>query len=48
VVQQLGDKYGYDSSLNELEKYVDSNTKLESNENEPLENLIRNALNYDS
>jgi hypothetical protein len=51
VVQQLGDKFGYDSSLNELEKYVnpnDSNFKLEHKENEPLENLIRNALNYDS
>ena len=51
VVRQLGDKYGYDSSLNELEKYVkpnDPNFQLEYKENEPLENLIRNALNYDS
>ena len=53
VMQQLGDKYGYDSSLNDLEKYVnpdDANDqyRLTYQENEPLENLIRNALNYDS
>lgn len=48
VVQQLGDKYGYDSSLNDLERYVDANVKLEATETEPLENLIRSALNYDS
>lgn len=48
VVQQLGDKFGYDTSLNELEKYVNNDMKLEANESEPLENLIRTALNYDS
>jgi len=53
VMQQLGNKYGYDSSLNDLEKYVnpdDANGeyRLTYQENEPLENLIRNALNYDS
>ena len=48
VVQQLGDKFGYDSSLNDLDRYVGANTKLAANESEPLEGLIRGALNYDS
>lgn len=46
VVQQLGDKFGYDSGLNELESYAPN--ELAFNQIEPLENLIRNALNYDS
>ena len=48
VVQQLGDKFGYDSSLNDLERYVENTNKLDENQSEPLENLIKNALNYDS
>ena len=50
VLQQLGDKFGYDSSLRDLQKIDDASEqyKLTQQENEPLENLIRNALNYDS
>lgn len=46
VVQQLGDKFGYDSGLNDLESYAPN--ELAYNQMEPLENLIRSALNYDS
>lgn len=46
VIQQLGDKHNYDSSLHELENYVNSEGLTQ--QFEPLENLIRNALNYDS
>ena len=46
VIQQLGEKFNYDSSLHDLGQYVDN--KNHNNENEPLESMIRNALNYDS
>ena len=54
VVQQLGDKYMYDSSLNDLENYMNQDGEAselvtaQGREYEPLEQLIKNALNYDS
>lgn len=50
VLQQLGDKFGLDSSLNALKNYVKEqpNMQLKMQEREPLEELIKTALNYDS
>ena len=51
VVQQLGDKMNYDSSLRELNQYPGNDVLVEQvdkTEFEPLENLIKQALNYDS
>lgn len=51
VVQQLGDKMNYDSSLKELNQYPGNDVMVEQVdqiEYEPLENLIKQALNYDS
>ena len=45
VIQQLGDKFNYDSSLHELGQFVQNK---QSQDNLPLESMIRNALNYDS
>lgn len=54
VVQQLGDKSGYDSTLNELDQSPDGNTggqgsnSLAQSSEQPLEKMIKEALNYDS
>ena len=54
VVQQLGHKYMYDSSLNDLENYMNPDGEAselvtaQGTTYEPLEQLIKNALNYDS
>jgi hypothetical protein len=45
----LGDRNGYDSALNDLDFNKTQNiTKKELNGEKPLENLIKEALNYDS
>ena len=44
VLQQLGDKSHFDSSLKDLRE----DKPYKEQEYEPLESLIRNALNYDS
>ena len=58
VQQQLGDKSNYDSSLHDLNSHLDpkngpggteyKGTPKGEHQYEPLENLIRQALNYDS
>jgi hypothetical protein len=44
VVQQLGDKDKFDSAIEELEMLTGPDAKGE----QPLERLIREALDYDS
>ena len=45
----MGDRNNYDSSLHELQNPNMEQIDVAENENhEPLEDLIRNALNYDS
>lgn len=44
VMQQLGDKNNYDSSLGDLEML----TGPEARGEKPLEKLIKDALDYDS
>ena len=47
VMQQLGDKSGYDSTLNDL-KADAKDAGLTQSQEQPLEKLIKDALNYDS
>lgn len=49
VMQQLGDKSGYDSTLNDLaEGKPGEGNDLTQSQEQPLEKLIKDALNYDS
>ena len=50
VFQQLGDKSGYDSTLNDLESPDGgkAGNSLQQSSEQPLEALIKDALNYDS
>ena len=52
VMQQLGDKSGYDSTLNDLEspdtKPGGQGNALQQSGEQPLEKMIKDALNYDS
>jgi len=47
VIQQLGDKFNYDSSLRDLGQFIDQRQTPAEN-NEALESMIKSALNYDS
>jgi hypothetical protein len=48
VSQQLGDKQNYDSSLNDIDAYDQQMVIGKVEVYEPLETLIKSALNYDS
>lgn len=49
VMQQLGDKSGYDSTLNDLaEGQTAGQNSMQQSTEQPLEKLIKDALNYDS
>lgn len=51
VIQQLGDKSAYDSTLNDLGgdgKAAGDTVNLQGSSEQPLEKMIKDALNYDS
>ena len=51
VIQQLGDKSAYDSTLNDLggaDSKAGDTIGLQQSSEQPLEKMIKDALNYDS